>query len=619
MGVVVKFATVDLPVIALDIQTVANGADTLTLTRVTRDGTGIPLLDDDVEVWEDGVLIHAGEVEEPTREQFGDALTPVEQIQCNVGDYTSLLERRSVSFTIPAQSLYNVMVQMTTLLAPYGVTLDPTQVNPGPSIPEISTDFKNAKEVMDLVAKAAGNYVYEVTPSKLFRSHAPTADTAPFNITDTNRKTVGSVSVAPKRDLANFANRIIVRIPLMSTEQKDTLTAAVAWVGTAITAMSVANPTHVTSAGHGLVTGQLAYIVGSNATPSADGFWNITKIDNDHFTVPEHVTIAGTAGTVYSVWGQTVFPLSRVYASDPGYLTIDGVPNISMASGSWRAETDSTSPSGWSLVGNPQVEGTVIEFTYTSLFAGSITVEDATALTHPWEKVIQAPDGTSEAAGTALGTAALAASLLTPRTIIYRTPEIGLRAGQQQDIQCTEHGIPVAITCLLSQVDYVLVEWDGAWKLMKTVTAVEGGLFQGSFRDTYTAWSGGSTSAGAAAGGGGTIVVGGSKLYYWFGGSATEDVMATGGWDAATSVVVVPSRNCNVRVMPQLRATSGSVVARMWDIDDATVAGTSDAVTNTAYVFAPFGASLVAGKRYRIELQGTAGAVIGAITYAEEL
>lgn len=64
----------------------------------------------------------------------------------------------------------------------------------------------------------------------------------------------------------------------------------------AITAISQANPTEVTVAAHGLTTGDVVAIEGSNSTPSLDGVHKVTVTGANTFTVPVNVTVAGTAG-----------------------------------------------------------------------------------------------------------------------------------------------------------------------------------------------------------------------------------------------------------------------------------------------------------------------------------
>lgn len=66
---------------------------------------------------------------------------------------------------------------------------------------------------------------------------------------------------------------------------------------TAITNISIANPTVVTSADHGLISGDQILIRGSNSTPSINGLRTVTVINSDTFTVPVNVTVAGTTGS----------------------------------------------------------------------------------------------------------------------------------------------------------------------------------------------------------------------------------------------------------------------------------------------------------------------------------
>ncbi|MEX2217119.1 MAG: hypothetical protein WD749_00035, partial [Phycisphaerales bacterium] len=67
-----------------------------------------------------------------------------------------------------------------------------------------------------------------------------------------------------------------------------------------ITGVSTGNPATVTSANHGLVTGNYVAIVGCNATASGTGInhtFIVTVVNANQFTVPIGVTGAGTTGT----------------------------------------------------------------------------------------------------------------------------------------------------------------------------------------------------------------------------------------------------------------------------------------------------------------------------------
>lgn len=64
-----------------------------------------------------------------------------------------------------------------------------------------------------------------------------------------------------------------------------------------ITSNTLANPTVVTCPGHGLETGDVIVITGSNCTPTIDGAQTVTRLTEDTFSIAVNVTIAGTSGT----------------------------------------------------------------------------------------------------------------------------------------------------------------------------------------------------------------------------------------------------------------------------------------------------------------------------------
>jgi hypothetical protein len=83
--------------------------------------------------------------------------------------------------------------------------------------------------------------------------------------------------------------------------------------------ISIANPTVVTSTGHGLSNNDEILITNSNSTPSIDGVYTVTVLTSDTFTVPVHVTVAGTKLS-YTVLGsaevsQNESKANRIYYS----------------------------------------------------------------------------------------------------------------------------------------------------------------------------------------------------------------------------------------------------------------------------------------------------------------
>lgn len=85
----------------------------------------------------------------------------------------------------------------------------------------------------------------------------------------------------------------------------------------AITAISAANPAVVTSAAHGLSTGDTAVITDSDSTPSIDGAYEITVLSANTFSIDVEVTTPGTTGK----WTNAKFDSTTM----PMRMTRDGV------------------------------------------------------------------------------------------------------------------------------------------------------------------------------------------------------------------------------------------------------------------------------------------------------
>ncbi len=68
------------------------------------------------------------------------------------------------------------------------------------------------------------------------------------------------------------------------------------WIGSFIDSNATGSPTVITCYGHGLQTGDVIVIAGSNCTPTINGERVVTVIDDSSFSVPVAVTIDGTRG-----------------------------------------------------------------------------------------------------------------------------------------------------------------------------------------------------------------------------------------------------------------------------------------------------------------------------------
>lgn len=66
-----------------------------------------------------------------------------------------------------------------------------------------------------------------------------------------------------------------------------------------ITAITSGNPTTITSAGHGLVSGDTVYIYGTDSTPTILGAYEVTVLNANDFTINFETTVDGTTGLWY--------------------------------------------------------------------------------------------------------------------------------------------------------------------------------------------------------------------------------------------------------------------------------------------------------------------------------
>lgn len=69
-----------------------------------------------------------------------------------------------------------------------------------------------------------------------------------------------------------------------------------------ITNISVNNPTVITCPNHGFLNSEIVEFIGTNSTPAVSGRLVITKVDENTFTVPVNVTVAGDTGKAYHSW-----------------------------------------------------------------------------------------------------------------------------------------------------------------------------------------------------------------------------------------------------------------------------------------------------------------------------
>lgn len=205
---------------SLDIVRSVNSRARLTCEVLSGDGSYRPPDGAEIIYTQDGTRLFGGHVSEPTEAGLaGEGLQPiVTRIQAI--DFNALIDRRVLNLSIPAGTLKQALQALDDYLAPYGVTLDPAQVD-GPSLPALSFPFQGLKDALDQLSTLTG-YVYEVDEFKLFRMFLPSSTPAPFNVVDGDGHAIGDITVEPSR--AEYFNRVLVLAGSGIRDVTDTFT-----------------------------------------------------------------------------------------------------------------------------------------------------------------------------------------------------------------------------------------------------------------------------------------------------------------------------------------------------------------------------------------------------------
>jgi len=234
---------------------------------------------------------------------------------------------------------------------------------------------------------------------------------------------------------------------------------------------------------------------------------------------------------------------------------------------------------------------------------------DASWASDPWDLVVQSPETTSQAAADVLSAAVLAVRLVETTTVRYETYALGLRPGQTQTITIANRNVNG--TYLITEVSS---QNTNKARVLRTVTAISSLLAQSADRWQDAAMYGGAVSGGAVSvsGGGSTGGGGGGLSLIGFGGSSVE------AWPAPAASAYVAANSVQVRVdtavrgtavgtcYVRLRASAGSVTARLRDLTNGATAGTSAAVTSTTWQTVSFPVSFTAGAAlYEIQVSGS--------------
>lgn len=235
-----------------------------------------------------------------------------------------------------------------------------------------------------------------------------------------------------------------------------------------------------------------------------------------------------------------------------------------------------------------------------------------------WETVIAAPTATDTTTAQALADAYLLQRLVTPVTVLYDTYQAGLLPGQTQTITFSQRNVDNSF--LVTDVE---TYDDGANRVRRSVTAIEGSVVATNWRSLYQQWTGGAPTVFTSA----SAIGYGRQVYplqlspdIWTQDSTPTWVAAAGangGIRVTIDTTLRGTTTATVRV--RLRVRSGTVQARLYNVSDSTSVGTSSSVSTTSFTDTSFSVTLTAGaKVYELQvLPGSADVDVQAIGYLE--
>jgi len=570
---------------------------TLTLNVETVNGSGT------YSDWTIGRRIFGGEIQTAHEHGAGGfGIVPI-VTEISAIDFNALVDRRYVTTTIAAGTLKQALQALDDYLTPYGVTLDPDQVN-GPSLDELRYDSTPLADVFANLETVTG-YVRDISYYKVLRMWLPGGggEAAPFNLAADDGHTIGDVEVDTSRSAAGrqYANRVFLKFSAAATR-------AYAYLGT----------TGNFSNGETVTVGSQTYTF-TDPFVDASGNLALGASADESLAIVVAAIVAGGNGVNVGT-GTPVNSAASAYLHSSGL--VKAFANTAGAAGNSIACTETCANAAWGTEGGGAVD--TFRLGLDQALTNTVQADDPgeQAAHGLWEIVIQAPEVFDYTAAQTLADAYLTQHTARPQTVIYTTRDTGLRCGQTQTILLAARDIDASF--LLTEIN----AWVEETVLKRTVTAVEGTAFLGNWRQVYQQWGGASTVPTVLGGVGSTTIVG--RSIYFLGGSAIEYVDAGApAWvpvdgtvsDPGTQVVIDTAVRGSTTgtVVARLRASSGTVQARLRNVTNGTTAGTSAAVNSTTFETVSFPVTLTAGSRtYQLELLGSvASADLAGIGYLE--
>lgn len=517
----------------------ANGRNMIDFDVVSTDGTYRPAIGDQIVFTENGIRIFGGLVDAPAEEKLGDRLWVGHTTHITGVDFNIYADRKHVTAEVAAGTMKAAFQVGTAALVNFGVTLDPAQIT-GPTLPALSYDSRKVSDLFDEIALLASQV-----------SGLGYVWEIDYN------KTARMIQVGTVLAPFNIADgdRRVEGDLTVNTDNSDFANYVILLAGS----------------GQRDVADVVGTANGSTATFAL------------HYT-PANFYVVNIGGTLINGWPYG--GVNETIGTAPAYWSYDPVANTI---------TRYAPPANGA--------GQIIP-TMNGLFPFRVMADSGVALASRIEKIYTEPDVFDVTVAQALADALLVRDNLRPNTVRYSTPLAGFHPGQTQTITSAKRNLSGSF--ILTDVE---IRNTTGNLVRRRVTAAGSSRLPAKWQDTMRQWTGGATSnSGGTVSAGSVTIMTVRPPVYFLGGNLSlyvQDPAPT--WTAADAVRVVIDTtargNMAGTVRVRLRATAGTVTARLQNVTDGTTAGTSSAIATVAWTDTVFDVVLTAGiKTYELQL-----------------
>lgn len=614
MALVVNLNGSPVGIRSLDISSAQGNQDTATFEYRTTDPAAIQI-DDVITVVEDGVTIYGGTVKTVTVQPYGDSNVE-KNLKIDTVDFNERATRQIIfGLTIPGGTELKPAVEMVlehVERAPGLLTeIHASWTTDGPSIgnDDLVFDDTTPDMVMRALEQRTG-WLGNIEYNEKIWFYAPGTRAAPWNIAPGDGNMKGFAVLVRTRD--KFYNRIVLKF---SEEAR---------------------------AAYAFFTMTVLPAAGKYVEISGTRYHFVSALAAAHDVFIE-LTIEGTLSNLidtinagYDPVPESAAPNSQCRAFSQSSTSVKVSAITPGASGNNIAVGEDCDNAGWFT--ENAASTAALTFGFDQALTGRVTVDDATsqAAVGIYTGTFEAVDTFELDSATVLANLVLATSLQLQVMLKYTSLRGGLFPGMTQSIEDPSVGTPFdsAVSCLITDINTFMTN-EGPM-LKRDITVVYPGTFyRGShWRDLYKLWSGetspGGVSGGSVGGGGGSTTILGTAVYLLQGSAEVWVESPTPTWVPASGnaagegnieyIIDTAVRGNSLGVVyVRLRALSGTVRARLWDITSGLQVGISTVITSTTFVNESFPVTFTTGeKRYRLELlPGTANVGVNGVGYLQ--